>query len=311
MFIYTIGTGNATLDALAADSDASNFQEFFPFLPLRLNNVAVDEGVYATNGLFEETRKAYRKANHFKNIEPGDIDYAYIMYGVSLNVQENACRKYIFNFLENMIPFQNSGSGTMADFPASIAAHAQAKADLEAWEATDWDNLPFWEDRPPRPEIPSLSIPEVTNIRLRTGSPLMPSFDIRMQWSHIDIEQITGVYDYDDGLLGTRPAKKNEVQFQKNGTISWEEETGIWNLFFDTRTTVTKTVEVTEMYWQIDDNTYRKLTVYGLIHSNYIYGGKAVTTTAHEALDETGEPSGFVVPLHYPTMKAMSIVDYT
>ena len=76
MFIYTIGTGNATLDALAADSDASNFQEFFPFLPLRLNNVAVDEGVYATNGLFEETRKAYRKANYFKNIEPGDIDYA-------------------------------------------------------------------------------------------------------------------------------------------------------------------------------------------------------------------------------------------
>ena len=97
MFIYTIGTGNATLDALAADSDASNFQEFFPFLPLRLNNVAVDEGVYATNGLFEETRKAYRKANHFKNIEPGDIDFAYIMYGVSSNVQENACRKYIFS----------------------------------------------------------------------------------------------------------------------------------------------------------------------------------------------------------------------
>jgi len=324
LFLYTQGSGNAVLDALFQESDASNFQEFFPFIPLRLNNKSVTEAPYDTNGLYEETRKAYRKANNLKNISGildeiedndsiDDIDYAYIMYGVSLNVMENSCRKYIFKYFENMIPFQNSGSGTMAGFEQSIADHNAAKAALDAWKATDWDNTP-WNLRPPRPVVPALSIPEQTTIRLKTNSPLMPSFDIRLQWSHIDLEQITGVYTYEDPLGGDRNAKKNEVQLKKGATVTWQEEEGVlWgrsdDIFGSTRL-VDKSLDSIEIYWQIDDNTYRKITVYGLLHSNYIYGGKAVRITGHEALDDS-DISGFVIPLHEPTMKSLSIVDYT
>ena len=321
LFIYTFGSGNATLDALFQDSDTSNFQEFFPFLPLRLDNKALNKAPYNTNGLYDETRIAYKRATNPKeNIESlldqiednpnvGDIDYAYIMYGVSLNVLENSCRKYIFKYFENMIPFQNSGSGTMAQFEQSISDHNTAKAALDAWKATDWDNTP-WNMRPPRPVVPALSIPEQTTIRLKTNSPLMPSFDIRLQWSHIDLEQISGVYTYEDPLSEDRNAKKNEVQLKKGPTITWEEIEGVAGNENNTTRSVSKSLDSIEIYWQINENVYRKLTIYGLIHSNYIYGGKSVRITGHEALDDT-DISGFIVPLHKPTMRTLSIVDVT
>ncbi len=65
-----------------------------------------------------------------------------------------------------------------------------------------------------------------------------------------------------------------------------------------------------DVLWQVTENQYRRLRIYGLTHYNYIYGGKAVIITSTEALEDD-DISGFVVPLHYPTMKAMSIVDYT
>lgn len=325
LFIYTFGSGNATLDALFQESDASNFQEFFPFLPLRLNNNSVAEGAYVSNGLYSETAKAYKRATSPKdsidaildqienNDSIDDIDYAYIMYGVSLNVEENSCRKYIFRYFENMIPFQNSGSGTMAGFTQSIADYNAAKTALDAWKDTDWDNTP-WDMRPPRPVIPALSIPEQTTIRLKTNSTLMPSFDMRLQWSHIDLEQFNGVYTYEDPLGGNRNARKNEVQIQKGSTVTWQEEEGVlWgrsdDILGSTRL-IDKSLDSIEIYWQIDDNTYRRLTIYGLLHSNYIYRGKAVRITGHEALDDT-DISGFIIPLHEPTMRSLSIVDYT
>lgn len=325
LYIYSYGSGNATLDALFQESDTSDFQEFFPFLPLRINNQALDESPYTDNGLYDETRLAYKRATSptdsidslleqvADNSSIDDIDYAYIMYGVSLNVLENSCRKYIFRFFENLIPFQNSGSGTMADFEQSVIDHNNATAALQAWKAIDWGEV-SWSARPPLPEIPSISIPEQTTIRLTTDSSLMSSFDIRIQWTHIELEQITGVYTYDDPVSGSRDANKNEVQLKKGATLTWQEQEGtVWirsGEDVDTTRPVDKSLDSIEIYWQIDDNTYRKITVYGLLHSNYIYGGKAVQITGQEALDDD-DISGFVIPLHEPTMTSLSIVDYT
>jgi len=320
MFIYEVGTGEPTLDALATEADASGFQEFFPFLPIRLNNVGLRESPYDTNGLYDETKKAYRRATDLKNIDKiidevedndsiDDIDYAYIIYGVSLNVKEQACRKYAFNFFEEMIQFQNSGSNAISNFQASIAAYDQAQADLAAWLATDWDNTP-WNSRPPRPVIPDISVPPTTSLNLRTGSSLMPSFDIRLQWVHIEDEQFNGKYTYTPIVGAPRDAKKDELQFVDGPDITWTEQEGFSSRDGEEFRTVTKSIPSMYMYWQVSDTQYRRLQIFGLTHYNYIYGGKSVKITSKEALADN-EPSGFVIPLHYPTMKAMSIVDYT
>ena len=319
LFIYEIGSGNANLDALATTADASNFQEFYPFLPLRLDNKSIEEAPYDTNGLFTETKAAYRKATT-KGIDKileqiddndsiDDIDYAYIMYGVSLNVQENACRKYIFKFFEKMIPFQNSNSATIGNFQTAIADHNTAKAALEVWLSTDWDNQP-WSTRPPRPVVPALNIPSTTTIKLKTSSSLMPSFDMRLQWVHLDDVLETGTYTYTPIVGSPRPAKKGEVFIVKGTSVTWQESSTYNERDFVGTNTVNKEIDSVEIYWQISDNSYRKMTVYGMVHQNFIYGGKSVKITGHEALDDD-DISGFVIPLHYPTIKELSIVDYT
>lgn len=309
-YIYEVGTGEPTLDALVADADASGFQEFYPLLPLRLKNKALDEAPYDTNGLYEETNKAYRRATTKgidglleqieDNPDVGDIDYAYIMYGVSLNVQENACRKYIFNFFKNVQQYQTSTSTTITDFQTDITNYNNDIATLETWENTDFTGI-LWGDRESRPSIPSLSVPSVSSIKLRTSSPLMPSYDIRMSWVFIEDDVIAGVH-----------AGKNigDVSIEKGGKIEWVERSGFANLSFSSIRNEPKEIEITYMYFQETAGAYRRLTIYGLVHENFIYGGKSVKITAHEALDDT-DISGFIVALHAPTVRAMSIVDYT
>lgn len=320
IYIYEIGTGEPTLDALSTEADASSFQEFFPFLPIRLNNVSVTEDPYISNGLYDETKKAYRRATDLKNIDKiideveandsiDDIDYAYIIYGVSLNVKEQACRKYAFNFFEEMVQFQNSGSNAISNFQDNIAAYEQAQADLDAWQSQNWDDE-SWATRPPRPVIPDISVPPTTTLKLNTSSSLIPSFDIRLQWVHIEQEQFSGRYTFTPTVGVPRDAKKDELLFVDGPDITWAEQEGYSSRDGEQPRTVTKTIPSMYMYWQVSDTQYRRLQIFGLTHYNYIYGGKSVKITSKEALADS-ESSGFVIPLHYPTMKAMSIVDYT
>lgn len=321
IFIYEIGTGNTTLDALASENVPVDFQEFYPFLPLRIDNKSLSDSEYVTNGLYEETKKAYRRASDSKNIDDildeiednesiEDIDYAYITYGVPLNTDSDASKKYAFKFMEKLTQFQNSTQSNISLFQTSINDYTNALADLLVWENTDWDSVD-WEDRIDPPELPNLTIPEASSIVIKSQSSLMPSFDIRIQWNHIEIDQITGVFDYDLKDGNFRSAEEGELQFVKGPTITWEERVGlIEEDVVSTSNSRDNTLESMIMYWQVSSTEYKRITVYGMKHFNFIYGGKYVSIGTDEALDDT-EISGFLFPLHQPTLKELSIVDYT
>ncbi len=337
IFIYEVGTGNAVLDALVQDADASGFQEFFPFLPVRLNNVSILADQYANidntgtepdpnrhnsppygDGLYSETSKAFRRAfqnKSFKSLVESvednesidDIDYAYIMFGASLNVKENACKKYIWNFMENLIPYQVAGSGNaMTQFQADVVAYEAAKTEYEAWESTNWgDDL--WTMIPPKPSVPSLTPPAINKIKLsKVGQP----YDIRLNWIHTEIEQFSGTYDNDPDVIGIQTPKKDEFMFSVGPDFSWQERTTYKERGGEVIEYITKTIPSMYIYWQVDSNNYRRMQIWGFVHENYIYGGKAVTITSTEAIEDT-EESGFIIPLHYPTISDMNIVDYT
>lgn len=316
IFIYEVGTGNATLDALVDDVDASTFQEFFPFMPIRINNVALDEPGY--EDLYAEMKKAYRRAYPGKSIDGlldsvadnpsiDDIDYAYLCFGASLNVKEQACRRYIYDFMQNMIPFQAGGSGNaMSDLQAEVAAYNQALQDLEDWENLDWDNID-WGSIPERPTIPKVSPPPTNTITLRDGS---LGFDYRLQWVHIEVEQFTGNYDSDPLLAGNQTAKRDDCILVDGPAYSWQERTSYNGRDGEIVQYITKSIPSMYIYRQVSDTQYRRMQIWGLTSYNYIYGGKAVTITSAEALADT-EESGFLIPLHYPTMTDLGIVDYT
>lgn len=315
VYIYEVGTGNAILDALVEAADASGFQEFYPFMPIRINNTSITDPQYATP--YAELKKAYRRAYQGKNIDHlieavednesiGDIDYAYLCFGVSLNVQENACKKYIYDFMETMIPFQKSGSGSvMTTLAAEVAAYDTALGDLETWESTDWSGT-AWDLISPRPAIPQIARPPVTTINLKDTT---FGFDYRLSWVHTEIAQLTGSYHSDADYVGPAgPPTKGDFHLNKGPDFTWTEREA-YNTWGST-TTSSKTVHSMIVYWQVDSGNYRKMQIWGLTSENYIYGGKSVKITSSEALDDI-EESGFLIPLHYPTMSSMGIVDYT
>jgi hypothetical protein len=100
------------------------------------------------------------------------------------------------------------------------------------------------------------------------------------------------------------------VAILKGPTLSWQETIQKRNSEGEYDVPITRTLDSIVIVHQQGANNYRQLKVSGLTHQNYIYGGKAVTITAHEALDDE-DPSGFLVPLHYPTVRSLSLVHST
>lgn len=314
IFIYQVGTGNAVLDALVSEADASGFQEFYPFMPIRIDNVSIREPQY--EDLYNEMKRAYRKAYQGKSFDKlidsvednpsiDDIDYAYLCFGVSLNVKENACKKYVWKFFEKLIPFQNAGSSNaMSDLNTQIANYNTQLNALRTWENTNWSNTGFGAI-PNRPELPSISPPANNTIKLKNNS---LGFDYRLNWIHIEIQQFSGRFDNNPNQSGTQQAKVDEVMFTTGPTTTWQEREN-FNVYSGIEQLKTNNVRSMYIYWQVNATTYRRMQIWGLVSENFIYGGKAVTINSTEALQDS-EESGFLVPLHYPTMSEMNIVDY-
>ena len=318
VFIYEVGTGNTVLDALVLEVDSSGFQEFFPFMPVRIDNESITESQF--NDDYVKLKRAYRRAYQGKNFDNliekvedndsiDDIDFAYLVFGTSLNVKEMAGRKYIFNFLEKMIPFQSGGSGNaMSELTTEMDNYQIALQELQDWENIDWGSS-SWISIPPRPEIPNVT-PPPTNIIKLTDDKF--GFDYRLSWVHIELNQYTGTFDMNPDTPGLPTPKKDDLVLVPGPTVSWEirenyntHDAGVLAAIF-----LPQDIHSMYIYWQVDSNSYRRIQVWGLISENMIYRGKSVKINSTEALEDT-EESGFFIPLHYPTMSEMNIVDYT
>ena len=316
IFIYELGTGNATLDALVIEADSSGFQEFYPFMPVRVDNESITENQFSSD--YTKLKRAYRRAYQGKNFDNliekvednpsiDDIDYAYLVFGVSLNVQEMACRKYIFNFMEKMIPFQDAGSGNaMSDLEIAIDAYAIALQELRDWENTDWSSTD-WGSIPERPILPNVTPPATNTIQLTDNT---FGFDYRVSWVHIEINQYVGKFDMDPANPGQQNPKEDDLLLVPGPSLTWQTRENYNTRAGEAESMLSHTIPSMYIYWQVDSNSYRRIQVWGLTSENMIYAGKSVKITSTEALEDD-EESGFFIPLHYPTMSEMNIVDYT
>ncbi len=317
MFIYRIGSGNAVLDALVSDI-VPNQGEFFPFIPVRIDGRFIS-GTFRPD-TYTQVKKAYKKLTNAKfddlvdkiadNKNVKDIDYAYVVLGVSLNVKDKSCKKYLYNFFNNLKNFQNGTSKAAYDnFIVKEAAY-QARVQLyNQWKAAQ-NSSTF--PRPPLYGTPAPTLlpsptPPVNSLDIRNNGTEEQNFLFKLHW--IYIEEVSGIG------LGKAGAKKGDVWLENlppdvykryfvdsNGNISGGGPFGL----------LAEDLEVpnTRIYWQRTENTYTYITLKGAVHHNYVYGGKYVSIDAKTALTDE-EESGFVVPLHYPTIANMSLVDVT
>lgn len=306
VFIYRIGSGNSALDAQVEVLD--NVFGFFPPIPVRLDNHFVYDNYHPE--IYEQSKKAYRKLTSGGNFQDllnkiqandhlADLDYVHIVPGVSLNVKENACRKYLYNFFHNAMLTAIYGASDYSTWQGDSSTATSSLGDWASWaEAqTDSGSSQFGDPDPLRLSYPNAPLNEVS---LHSDNPTL-SFQMRVQWQSISESFGSGLAKVD--------AKAGDVWLEKDGQY---DETGpvYTGHLLGMVTAPDSTADNIKITWQISDSEWRRLSIKGLVHKNYAYGKHIVETKAHEALDDT-EESGFIVPLHYPTFVAMSLVDQT
>ncbi len=301
MLIYKMGSGNVVLDALSEDATSAP-SEFYPFIPLRIDNVPVDDPVYAGT-FYDECNDAYKRMTGEKfqavlddidtNPDIADIDFAYLVFGVSLNVQDYSSRKYVYDFLKSLIPYQITSSVAYDAYIADRDAYEIAIAAYNTWFDAQSDSMdPLYGT--PAPTKPALLMPKYTTLKLNSPDVRVKSYDLRLSWITISEDTFSGV-----GKPGAKP-----------GDVWMEAGTpDTVNILLPGNSTPLS-IETLTIYRQQDEDTYTTLTCKGLIHENHIYEGKKVSINSSQALLDPKE-SGFIIPMHNPTMKAMSLVDST
>ncbi|MFV0357751.1 MAG: hypothetical protein ACK5LG_21995 [Bacteroides thetaiotaomicron] len=299
---YKYGSGNAALDALfTPDADAGLF---LPYIPVRIDNQNIKDFYPA---LYKQTRNAYRHAmsggdlNKLvkklnDNPQIGDLDFVYCVYGTSLNSPEQTARQYMFMFFSRII---QSNPDSLLDYNNWVAAWQAAEDSREAYQEWADNRTPTSTDVPPT-VLPYPSIPEI-NLNTRSNTGWM-NF-----WMNIKMNGIA----YSTGSTPFPDKKKDEYwtvlmpsqSFTKTYTVSSRDGT------VETATD-TFTVDCVRFYHKISDSTWEAIDVYGLVHTNKVYDNKDVVTKAVDAMADP-EESGFIIPLHEETYRAMRLVDGT
>ena len=312
-FIYRIGSGTAALDALV--EAVASYGRFFPVIPFRANSKMVSP-TYRPQ-LYELAKKAYRKATDGAKLDKlidmvndnedvGDIDYAYVVFGVSLNVIDKSCKRYLWEFFTRLMNDQQGGKTAYDDLIAQISAYNTAYQAWEQWRyAQNNTSGGYGDPSPPLPSRPSIPSNE---IRINSSGSIDTKYDIRISWNFIDEGVGSG--------LGRPGAKRGDFWFEDRGN-DYLEASIYGGQELDSEGSIHTTFRVnarnkgrTRLYWQNEDNSFKYLDITGLVHRNYIYDGKHVQITAREALEDA-EESGFIVPLHYGIYRAMRLTDST
>lgn len=108
IFIYKKGSGNEVLDSFFGTTTSAG--SFYPTIPFRYDNAPI------TGDAYKLCKKAFRKAfnqdydkileeiNNHESVE--DIDYALVVFGISLNTKDNTSKKYIYKFLQHLMNHQ-------------------------------------------------------------------------------------------------------------------------------------------------------------------------------------------------------------
>lgn len=303
LFIYRLGAGEPVLDAL--ESAATIIPEIFPIIPLRLDNKPISHEDFEAD--FPSHKRAYLKAvgtrieDILESIEDNesiaDIDFAFLVHGVELNTVEPIGQRYIFEFLRRLIQDQRTSPTDLSNWLLAMLGYSDTLEARAAWEAAQLDPLdPLYGT--PEPSVTSREDLVLTRFEIKTQSAL--PYEAHIGWVTIDEAVLPG--------LGKPEAKEGDVWFEVLEDLDIPD---VPFVVVDPEGSVASgSLTRFKAYRQESPDAYRQLTIYGMYHENFVYEGKSVYTTSTEALEEA-DATGFIFPLHYPSLLEMSLIDST
>ena len=302
LLIYRRGTGSAPMDALF--NVAGSTGEYLPFIPFRHENKFLSESYKPK--VYKQAVKAYKKSvgqKFYKLVEQmeenpdlKEIDFAYIVFGVSFNTKDMASRRYMFKYLKHLQQNQLIGPGAYGSWSAE---HPDIQNGIGQWIHWYGVQTGIPAGQPPvgaAPNRPALTGMPGNYVVIEDKGPGGTNFKQEISWNSMTHSVGSG--------LGKPGAKKGDVWFTFAGgqtiNVSGYTNDEAENLRVDT----------VEAYHQVSAGSFEKLVIVGLVHVNHIYNGKSVEITAAQALVDDDE-SGFIIPIHYDIFREMSLVDST
>lgn len=303
IFIYKVGSGIPALDNLPVNP--INEYEFFPVIPVRINNQFISE-----YGVFPKVKKAYKKVFGTKieglieeledNDSLEDIDYGFIQFGVLGNEKDYAGKLYLYEFFKMLMQRQLYTKTDYEAYRAQILTQNRKINDYNTWAENQYrpNGVGFGE---PEPERITVAAPKTSSIHIRTFSDAFNHYDLKYNWAYIHETIRPG--------KGRDGAKRKDIWFRKGPDVripdpSDPDKRRVINRFLPLIPS-----SVVYLYHQFENLKYRRLEIYGMHMLNLVYNNKSVYATLLNAIETTADESEFFVPLHYPTLNRLTLID--
>ena len=287
LFIY--GKGGAIPELNALFSLVSSVDEgYFPYIPLRIDN----ESIISDGTLYPWCKKAYRRSfgeNKFQklldrlneNPDLDKMDYAYVVFGCSLNTSDAASLEYIYRLFKRYALLAGNG---IAEYVAWRDQQSTWVAGSNNPDNNEW----FWASPTTTISItsPPVNAGAVRSITVGSDNNPTMNYNINIKWKAV--EERLG------GGIARAGAKVGDIW------VGTPPSTGLLGIVEGSYSII----------WQYATNAWKSITIVGLEYTNKVYGDKSVVITAQDALADASE-SGFIIPLNYAVFREMSLIDST
>jgi hypothetical protein len=300
--IYQKGSSSEG-DSLLFNTPTST-QKFFPVIPLRRDNVMVDLANFPTQ--YGWNRKAAKKCFGSKkkydsllesladNPGLGDIDHAWVVFGVSLNTKQQDGQKYLYEFFKNIADTTAIAVGTYksptayADAWATFVSAAQVSTNDESGV-----------------DIPTRPIPPVAQEYTTT---INSSGAVQNWLFNITITAKGGGQVIGSGYHAKSLGKIGHcwVYAKSTITLSVPSYTNDVELSF-----IPATTTVIAFGKQVAADTWVEYEFFDLVHVNNVYQGVTTTTLGTTAIASTEENSSFIIPLHEGVFTELTLIRRT
>lgn len=176
-FMYLLGSGTQpSLDAQYSTADLES--PYFPAVPLRGNNTDLLTPARQSTPLYKTSKKLLAKVGLDiddlrekvnSNSSIGDIDYAFAVFGVSLNATSPESKAYLFRYM---------------DYLRSISS-------VTSMQFNDWVdhyNTKYGGGAP----LVDVEAPPTNSVEIYCSTYRTDNYDVRLQWQYIDGALLSG-----------------------------------------------------------------------------------------------------------------------
>ncbi len=314
IFIYRIGSGNVTLDALY-QIDNNPSETFIAPIPVRLDGEFLGENGYRPD-ISPIANRALKKSvgaplseivSTIKDNEDVEsMDYVHVVFGASANTRDETAKNYMFTFFKSLA--NEPGA------PAQTTSYAQwlqnttvLNIEYDTWrdEAIQFDEGPA--TGPIVIDNPMPFIPNGNDTRPTTKLKITNTANYRVEYEWSSMVLLTGT-----GL--SKPgAEIGEVWFSQGlpdnalRTDVYDTNDGLFSQFgrID-RVFCTK---------QLTANSWETIEITGLVQKTYAYRNNFEELNFHDEIfdrpDRNNSESAFLIPIRYNLFIQMDLATST